>query len=102
MNNEFASFRPLGLSRRNDGHRLQVGMYHCGVRYVPIMSIRSYSGTNAVRYGTAKGEWFLNAVGSSFLLWPIGKHSSCCCFRSDRCPSEWRCHQNPATVKVKQ
>jgi hypothetical protein len=23
---------------------------------------------NAVRYGTAKGEWFLNAVGILFLL----------------------------------
>lgn len=41
------------MYRRYDGDRMQV-------RYntTPL----TVSGTNAVRYGTAKGEWFLNAV----------------------------------------
>jgi D-lactate dehydrogenase (cytochrome) len=44
------------------------------------------SGTNAVRYGTAKAEWFLNLVG----LTPL-PHLICL----DRRPTDWGDHQNP-------
>ncbi len=57
------------------------GMMATGCRWAPVgawtqcilLNCSSYSGTNAVRYGTAKGEWFLNAVCSEFSL--LARHS---------------------------
>lgn len=52
------------------------------------------SGTNAVRYGTAKGEWFLNAVRASItLLFHILFNLSS---SADGRPTVWRRDQNPS------
>lgn len=51
------------------------------------------SGTNAVRYGTARGEWFLNAVSRLFKVFRI---SVLYLVPLDCGITVWRSHQNPS------